>query len=248
MTSTVAQLRPEPPVTPPPPVDPLREALKTAINKHCAISVKASTLLEAIERARSDAAEADAAVKNAQKAIDEARERDVHDQAAAVVRGKKAAGGRVRAARAELVDLQDEAELAHGVVSRLEDELQPFHDQLVDAEVEILIARAALVEPLIEQASAKMLAAHFEQIRLGQLLSVLTEDPRPAAFKDLDPVRSAKIASRIDNAIAAAAEKADAARTVNAHRDYEAKVNAAAEIRAMLEALSENADAPLPQI
>ncbi len=146
--------------------------------------------------------------------------------------------------------MQDEAELARGVVERLTQELHELNQARIESEIKVLTARSELIAPVLQAGVDRFLQCHFEMVRLGAIISTLsaTDDPdglehwaspQQKARDTIEaPLKEAKAAAR--DAFVSGGERS--------RIDFELKKSTGEEVAQCLEALLGDENAPLPEI
>jgi hypothetical protein len=228
------------------PVD-ARTELRDALNGQQACCARVDALLRGVEHAEEIAAQADAAVTAAEEAVAAAKERDGTAAANASLKGKTRKEGTTRRARETLVDAQDEAEVAHAAVAKLREKLPELKEELAWCQVRVLIARNRLLAPLMTELAARIRRTQLSLNADLLLLGVLAEaDEIPAELEHAARWKAEKALEEESIAEAEVAAKRILSGWVES--DWDERKRKADEIRATLDALLENADAPLPQI
>lgn len=164
--------------------DPLRAALKSAVEGLGEAEAAVSSHRVAISRGRQFIEDADAAVTVAERAVEAARAEHGEALAAAAGDGRPApTSGGVRAARQALLDAQDEAAAARSAVAELEgSRLIELQEARKHAENRVLTARnqviASVAAPMIK--SARTARRAFLLAR--EILPDLVREDRPLRF------------------------------------------------------------------
>lgn len=146
--------------------DPLRQALKAAIEAEAEACDACVAADEALERGRAVVGAADAELERARGLVTAARERDSRATAAAVRRSAAGApdASTTRKARAAVADAEDLLEVAQGACERLKQDCAEKATAALWARNRVLEARAALLAPVFatmleNAAAARMLLA-----------------------------------------------------------------------------------------
>jgi hypothetical protein len=230
-----------------PPVD-ARAELRDSLNAQQATCARVDALLRGIEHAEEIAAKADAAVVAAEEAVAAAKARDATAAANASLKGKARKEGTTRQARESLTDALDEQEIANDAVAKLREQLPALREELAWCEVKVLIARNQLLVPLVDQLSERIrqrqLALNADLLMLGVLCEA---DEIPAQLEHIEALK-AKSALSAPTAESTAAAKRTLQNHGIAESDWDERKRTADAIRAVLDGLLENADAPLPEI
>ena len=222
-----------------------RAELRDCLNGQQASCGRVDALLKGIERAEKTAIEADATVTAAEEALAAAKEKDSIATANAHLKGKTPKGSTTRQARSDLLDAQDDAENAHNAVAKLREKLPELREELKWCEVKVLIARNKLIAPLISQLTSKVVELQHDLARNLTVLSALCESDEIPELKHGKWQAEKQITAPVADVVKEAKE---AIMPSSKAWDYEERTAERQRIHAMLAALLEDSNAPLPEI
>jgi hypothetical protein len=155
-----------------------RAGLRQAIAAAAKAQVEAEQHQQAIQRAESMVAEAEARVSAANEALISVREKHAQALAEAATSGQstKSSNG-VRNARLALSDAEDELEAAKAAFEHLQEASDGFRAENPQIDNQILIEVARVVAPIAERFLEQMRQRQAELLALQQAFLALTDEP-----------------------------------------------------------------------
>jgi hypothetical protein len=165
-----ASVKVAPRVDRPPPRSAERQALASCISRRDAAALALEAGQRAVTRASDAVAKAEGKVQRASAAAAEAGERHACELAEAMADGHAAPASTTRAARAAMLDAEDEAAAAHGAHAKLKASLADLEDAALDAQNHVTSAADRVLRTSAEQVLDEAEAAALKLRELRPLL------------------------------------------------------------------------------
>ena len=179
--------------------DPLRAALASALDAKRKAEAAVAAHRQAIARGRQFVEDGEHAVTVAEQAVEKARERHAEAlERAAGAGGPAPMSGAVRAARAQLLEAQDEVESARAALEQLTGpRLADLEENIKRRRGDVLIARANLLQPIVEKLLDEGRAAKARLNEIKQILPLLVQGEPELGFTN--SIEGLRLSNRLFN-------------------------------------------------